>query len=37
MVGKFDGVQFTYGVMLVIVILLIIFGSTDLEDLNSAP
>jgi len=35
--GQFDGVKFNYGAMLVIIIMLFIFGSTDLEELQSAP
>lgn len=36
-VSEIDGEKITHGAMLVAVILLLIFGSTDLEDLQSAP
>lgn len=32
-----DGTKLNYGIMLVIVILLFIFGSSNLQDLQSAP
>jgi Sec-independent protein translocase protein TatA len=35
--GGFDGVKLNNGIILIVVILLFIFGSTDLEDLKSAP
>lgn len=34
---ELDGTKLNYGIMLVIVILLFIFGSTNLKDLQSAP
>lgn len=33
----FDGIGFTGGVIVVILIFLLIFGSTDIEDLSDAP
>jgi len=35
--GIFDGVNLNNGIILIVVILLLIFGSTDLKDLKSAP
>jgi|HigsolmetaAR204D_1030405.scaffolds.fasta_scaffold00769_10 Sec-independent protein translocase protein TatA len=34
---EFEGVKLSYGIILVVIILLLIFGSTDLEGLTSAP
>jgi|HigsolmetaAR203D_1030402.scaffolds.fasta_scaffold52293_2 Sec-independent protein translocase protein TatA len=35
--GVFDGAQLNNAIILIVVILLFIFGSTDLKDLKSAP
>lgn len=35
--GYFDGVQFTDSLFLIILLVLLIFGSTDLENLTNAP
>jgi len=35
--GNFDGVQFVDCIFLIILIALLIFGSTDLEGLTNAP
>jgi|GEM_PF-1288387 len=35
--GVLDGVKMNNGIILIVVILLFIFGSTDLKDLKSAP
>ncbi len=34
---NFDGEDFAGGILLVIVIVLLIFGSTDIKDLTAAP
>ncbi len=33
----FDGKGFTSGILLIILIFLLIFGSTNIEDLTDAP
>jgi Sec-independent protein translocase protein TatA len=35
--STFDGIGFTGGILLVILVLLLIFGSTKIEDLTDAP
>jgi len=35
--SQFDGVEFAQGVLLVLAIVLLIFGSTDIETLTAAP